>query len=132
VGCLFVEYEFFKSLYRLESRSEARTGQVVYLALFTVTDPGGEQPQLKILKKAMDRLRETISQSLRRGDVFTRFSVSQYLLMLPSTTFENGEAVMKRIARQFRKDNPKIPIQISYSLQPVTPEDMNMGGESGL
>ncbi|MDR1299377.1 MAG: winged helix-turn-helix domain-containing protein [Oscillospiraceae bacterium] len=123
-GCLFVEYEFFKNIYRLEARNEIRTGQVVYLALITVSDGDGEQPQLKVLKKAMDKLKDTVSQSLRRGDVFTRFSVSQYLIMLPSTTLEDGEQIMRRISRRFRRDNPKISVELINSLQPVLPADM--------
>jgi DNA-binding SARP family transcriptional activator len=125
-GCLFVEYEFFKIIYRLEARSEARTGQVVYLALITVTDPTGERPALKTLKKSMDKLKDTISQSLRRGDVFTRFSVSQYLVMLPSATLEDGQSVTKRIVRQFRRDNPRLRAELVCSLQPVTPADLDV------
>ncbi|MDR1589394.1 MAG: winged helix-turn-helix domain-containing protein [Oscillospiraceae bacterium] len=123
-GCLFVEYEFFKIIYRLEARSEARTGQVVYLALVTVTDQMGERPVLKTLKKTMDKLKETISQSLRRGDVFTRFSVSQYLILLPAATFEDGQTVTKRIAKQFKRDNPRIRTELACSLQAVTPADL--------
>jgi DNA-binding SARP family transcriptional activator len=123
-GCLYVEYEFFKSLYRLEARNEARSGQIVYLALMTVTDDDGLQPALKVLRKAMSKLSDTISQSLRRGDVFTRFSVSQYLIMLPSAVLEDGEIVIKRIIKQFKRENPRVVVQIAYSLQPVTPTDL--------
>jgi DNA-binding SARP family transcriptional activator len=123
-GCLFVEYEFFRSIYRLEARNEVRTGQVVYLALITVIDAEGDQPSLKSLRKAMDKLKSTISQSLRKGDVFTRFSVSQYLLLLPSATMEDGQMVLRRISKQFKKDNLRIPVQLAHSLQPVTPSDL--------
>jgi DNA-binding SARP family transcriptional activator len=123
-GCLFVEYEFFKSLYRLEARNEARSGQTVYLALITIMDDDGAQPSVKILRKAMSKLSNTISQSLRRGDVFTRFSVSQYLIMLPSAALEDGQAVMGRITKQFKRDNFRTPVQIVHSLQPITPTDL--------
>jgi GGDEF domain-containing protein len=96
----------------------------VYLALMTVTDDDGLQPALKVLRKAMSKLSDTISQSLRRGDVFTRFSVSQYLIMLPSAVLEDGEIVIKRIIKQFKRENPRVVVQIAYSLQPITPTDL--------
>jgi DNA-binding SARP family transcriptional activator len=125
-GCLFVEYEFFKIVYRLEARNEARTGQVVYLALITVTDPRGNRPALKTLRKTMDKLKETVLRSLRKGDVFTRFSVSQYLIMLPSATLEDGQMVTKRIVKQFKRENPRIRAELTCSLQPVTPADLEV------
>jgi len=121
-GCFFCEYEFFKNVYQLEARSAARTGQVVFVCLLTLTNAHGEIPDKKVLNRAMDRLRESILRSLRRGDVFTRYSVSQFLVMLPTTTFENGEKVIQRIAKTFRKENPKAPVVLRHSLQPLSPE----------
>lgn len=121
-GCFFCEYEFFKSVYQLEARAAARTGASVFICLVTVTDGRGEKPELKVMNKSMEALKETISNTLRRGDVFTRYSVSQYLVLLPTTSYENGEMVMQRIQRAFHRENPKSRVQIVYSLQPLTPE----------
>lgn len=59
---------------------------------------------------------------LRRGDVFTRYSVSQFLIMLPAINYENGEMVMKRIIRNFKKDNPHSKAVLTYKLQSLVPE----------
>ena len=71
---------------------------------------------------AMSQLHSAIQYSLRRGDVFTRYSVSQYLIMLPTVSFENGEMVLKRIQKNFKKENPHSKAIITYKLQPLTPQ----------
>jgi DNA-binding SARP family transcriptional activator len=123
-GAFFCEYEIFKDIYRLEARSAVRTGQTVYLGLLTITDAQGSQPELKLLNRYVDRLQESIVQSVRRGDVYTRFSVSQFLVMLPTTSFENGKRVMERICHNFRSSNPKAAVILKYSLQPMCPVEL--------
>ncbi len=129
-GCFYCEYEFFKNVYQLEARSAARTGNVVFLGLMTITDARGNKPPLKQINRNMDKLKETIQHSLRRGDVFTRYSVSQYLIMLPTSTYENGDMVMQRISRAFRKENPKAPVFLKYALQPLTPIGIEIPAKS--
>ena len=45
----------------------------------------------------MEHLNTSILNSLRCSDVFTRYSISQYLILLPTVTAEKGEMVLKRI-----------------------------------
>lgn len=106
-GAFFCEYEIFKEIYQLEARAQSRSGQTIFLCLLTITDAKGEQPNKKMLSSAMDKLMRAISVSLRHGDVYARFSISQYLIILPCVTLENGEMVMERIIRRFRQDNPR-------------------------
>ncbi len=120
-GCFFCEYEFFKNIYQLEARTASRTGQVAFIALITVADAYGAVPGQKVLNKAMEKLHEMVMLSLRRGDVFSRYSVSQYLMLLPTTTYENADMVLQRILRSFRKENPRSPAILRYTLQPLTP-----------
>ena len=68
----------------------------------------------------MDK-RQAIRSSLRRGDVFCRYSVSQYMLLLPTATYENGEMVLKRITQNFHKTYTRRDMIVNYSLQAVTP-----------
>jgi len=121
-GAFYCEYEFFKDIYKLNARSCARNGQVIQIALITLADPSGEQLGQKPLNLNMDHLREIISASLRRGDVFSRYSVSQYLLMLPSSNFENGDMVLQRILRNFHRKFPKTDVSLRYKVLPLDPE----------
>jgi len=121
-GAFFCEYEFFKDIYNLSSRSCARSGQVIQIALITVTGSGGEPLPQKALNQAMDHLNEIVACSLRRGDVFCRYSVPQFLLMLPSSNFEDGDMVLRRILRNYRKKYPKADVALHYKILPLDPE----------
>lgn len=120
-GAFFCEYEFFKDIYRLESRAAARTGQSIFICLLTLSDGQGTLPPQKMLNNTMAKLKDCIRLSLRRGDVYARYSVSQYIIMLPTLTYENGEMVMKRIVSRFRHENPRSTVSLSYKLQPLDP-----------
>ena len=121
-GAFYCEYAIFKDIYFLNMRTIARTGMTIHVCLLTISEPHGARPQQKTFNRTMQRMRDCIGASLRRGDVFTRYSVSQFLIMLPSATYENSSMVMERILKTFRQQNPKNPMELKYSIQPMTPE----------
>ena len=121
-GAFCCEYAFFKDIYQLEVRSTARSGIAVHLGLLTLVMPDGSAPGAKSLANAMEKLSETIRLSLRRGDVYARYSVSQYVILLPGTDYENGLMVLERIRRRFRHDNPRILLKLDSSLQAIDAE----------
>ena len=124
-GAFYCEYAIFKDIYFLNMRTIARTGASVHIALLTLSGLGGDKPKQKALNRAMEKLKDAIGLSLRRGDVYTRFSVSQYLVMLPSASYENSIKVVERIIRAFRQQSPKAAVTIKYSVQPMTPDGIN-------
>lgn len=130
-GCFYCDYEPFRTIYQLEARAAARSGQVVYVCLVTLSSSQGAQPKSKVLTKTMGKLYNTITSSLRHGDLFTRYSVNQYLVMLPATSFETSERVMKRIADTFRRENAKSPAILTYTLHPVIPTELDDGRTDG-
>lgn len=120
-GAFYCEYEFFKDIYRLNARSASRNGQIVHIALLTVMDAKGKRLTQERMNAAMDRLKDVVRTSLRRGDVFARYSVSQYLIMLPSASFENAEMVMNRVTRSFKHAYPKMETLLHFSVLPLDP-----------
>ena len=96
-GAFYCEYPVFRDLFQLERRAIERTGDSIYLCMLTVTGLNGQVPKTPILNKAMDHLEESIRSSLRCSDVFTRYSISQYLILLPTITSEMGRDGLKRI-----------------------------------
>jgi GGDEF domain-containing protein len=72
----------------------------------------------------MDNLFEVIKSSLRRGDVFSRFSATQYVLMLPTLTYENCEMVMERVIRRYRQTFRAKAAEIIASVQPLSPVEL--------
>ncbi len=117
-GAFYCEYSLFKEIYQLESRAVNRNGQSVYLCLVSVTDGNNSKvDNKKHQNAAMGQLRKAIQLSLRRGDVFTRYSVSQYLILLPTISYENCEMVLKRIVRQYKIENPHSKVTLTYKMQ---------------
>ena len=124
-GSFYCEFEFFKTIYRLEARSAARTGQSVYIGLMTVMNAEGDDlPNQKTMNRVMDALHDTIRRTLRRGDIFTRYSLNQYLIMLPTTTYETSNMVMERIRKAFRREFPNTPVSVRCSTTPITPDEL--------
>ena len=64
---------------------------------YTHLDRRGRTLKPEIQARAMERLRASIQKALRSSDVYARYSVSQFILLLSSATFENSEMVMNRI-----------------------------------
>jgi DNA-binding SARP family transcriptional activator len=119
-GAFYCEYALFKEIYRLMTRMMERSGQSAYLCLVSVTDKNGKQiVNTKKQNEAVGRLRTAIQFSLRRGDVFTRYSVSQYLILLSSINYENTEMVLRRITDNFKRDNPNLAVKLVTSNQPI-------------
>ncbi len=129
------EYAIFQDIYRLLARTASRTGQAVQLAALSVLDDRGKALAAKRVGMSMERVKEVILSGLRQGDVFTRFSATQYLLLLPYASSENGEKVLGRLMSRFRRAYPKTPVLLQYSLLPLLPviiEDARSNKNGGL
>lgn len=122
-GAFFCEYQIFKHLFQLEMRDAQRTGASINVCLLTVCDPEGEIPSQNPLNKAVQRLQECISHSLRGSDIFARYSVSQFAVMLLNTNEQNGEIIMKRIEKAFRRENTNKDIELKYTFKTARASD---------
>lgn len=122
MGAYYCEFSVFRDIYRLERRSVKRTGDSVFLCLMTIAAKGHETPRPSFLKNAMNHLGNAIAASLRRGDAYTRYSSSQYLVLLPSASYEDSKGVMQRIIRNYRKSYNRKELNIHCSIQALLPE----------
>lgn len=122
-GAFCCEPSVFRDIYQLQTRAIERTGDSIFLCLLTISNLKGELLKPAVQTRAMDELGESIRRSLRRGDIFSRYSVSQYLMLLPTATYENGEMVLKRIIQNFKKEYSRKDLSITYSLQSIIPNE---------
>lgn len=120
-GAFFCDYEVFRNIYRIQSRSILRTGQSFMLALLTVSDGQDNVPNTQLLTSAMEALRTITVESLRRSDVVSRFSPSQYVLLLGCLTYENGELVLRRICNKFSRRYRSGQVKLHTNLHPLQP-----------
>lgn len=118
-GAFFCDFEIFRNIYRLEARMAERFGQTVFLALMTL-EPG-PRGDMRMVLDAMQPLREVITQNLRKCDVVSRYSKTQYILMLPALTYENGRMVLGRLVHKFNEVNKGRRIMLGTLLNPLMP-----------
>ncbi len=120
-GAMYCQYDFFRMLYQLQARSIVRSGEVIHIALFSVHGQDRKTLPRRSLDIVMDNLQELLINNLRQGDVITRCSISQLIVMLPQANYENSCAVCQRLLKAFRKQYPHSPAEISFSVQPLEP-----------
>ncbi len=118
-GALQVEYGNFKNIYHFIERCISRTQQNVELVLFTMSDIHGEMPDVLSLKKASDIFSKAVCENVRRGDVFTSFSSSQYVVILMNVNINFGEVVAERIKRRFYATRGDLPVELQFDVQPI-------------
>ena len=93
-GAFYCDLSVFKTVYQIESRSAARSGRATYIArIDTKHEPGDKRGSV------MKQLGMVIPGNLRKGDLFTRSSPSQYMLMLHYLTYEDCKMLVNRILR---------------------------------
>lgn len=120
-GAFKCQYTIFKSIYRIQARSIVRTGQSIYLCLITLNEPA-KLVDTKPLTTAMNRMSEIITNSLRSGDVFARYSKNQYIIMLPSACYENSIMIGERILKNYDNSRPKLAIRASFAVKHLEPQ----------
>lgn len=101
-GAFYCSLPSFRDGYRLIRRIIERNGQSVFLMICSLTDGKGNplESREKLEVMASD-LHLAIKRSLRRGDSFTKYSPSQFLILLVGTNQENCEVIFRRILDNF-------------------------------
>ena len=118
-GAFVCEYGFFKEAYRLEARRALRSGACVHLCLITVSLPDGGVPPLKVLSATMDQLQEVLVRNLRRGDVVSKFSGAQFVILLPAATFEDSSMVMDRVVNAFYQQHRRNFLKLTVRVREI-------------
>lgn len=108
-GC---SYPVFRGVYQVVSRMMERNGMSLYLMLCSIVDSKGnmmkDSDQLDELSK---RLGDAIQKSVRKSDVYNRYSKGQYLVLLFNTTRENCSIIQKRINYNFLTGRQRTGVQ---------------------
>lgn len=115
-GALYCEYEVFKRLYQIALRNSERTDEQSYVMLFDLSCAENDF----VVSKMLERLKTAIGISLRKGDVFARMNVSQFILLLPCKTEENAHVISSRIQQAFYKNTDRKLARIHYHISKLS------------
>ncbi|MDO5408726.1 MAG: BTAD domain-containing putative transcriptional regulator [Eubacteriales bacterium] len=114
-GAYYCNYPSFIDTYRVLCRVADRSGRSIFLMSCTV-----KQMQIEKEKKNSDRvaewLKKSITAALRRGDMYTRYSKSQYLILLTGMKQEDSEVICQRIRRKFGQYSGTDGYELSFAI----------------
>lgn len=116
-GAYHVNTKEFEKIYQLLSRMNKRTEEAIQLILFTFTDVNGNVPNSIILGEVFKRLTIAVKRSLRLGDVATKYSDSQYIILLKGIRKENSRLVIRRIIEQYDNLGENLDIKLHYDME---------------
>ena len=123
-GAYKVEYEGFKHIFQFISRYSDRKETDIEIILFTISKQDGNMIDPLMLSDAMFDLENIIKVSLRIGDVATKYSSCQYLVMLIGADKVNPEDVVKRVMNNYSVFADKYNIVVKYDIDyPVLQEE---------
>lgn len=122
-GAFMCEYGVFRKIYALESRSSSRLGISVHLTLMTVyldfQVPKEEALYKRLVNEGMAHLEETLLKGLRSSDIVCRYSVNQFLVMLPACQYEDAKMVVNRLKDMFYRSGKTSKLILQYSIDEV-------------
>lgn len=116
-GALLCEYDFFRIICHSMVRMAGRSGEPLHIALISVVGAENAALPRHSLDRCMDNLQEIILSHLRQGDAAARCSASQFVLLLPQASYENGRQICQRINRAFSRQFPHSPASLRASVQ---------------
>ena len=115
------DYSIFKDIYKINMRNLQRLGITVFLGVLTLssTNPEPTDADLLLLDKVMGMLQATLKFNLRKGDTISRYSPSQFVVLLPTHNHNTGSLALERVKSAFYK-NCSIPdFILTYKLTPI-------------
>ena len=119
-GAFLCEYGVFRKIYILESRSGKRMGISVHLVLISLHPnfqiSKEDKNYLSIIKEGMEVLKTTLLNCMRSSDIICKYSVNQFLVMLPACKYEDAKMVIGRVKEQFYKMEKTNKVILQYSV----------------
>ena len=122
-GAFFCEYPVFREIYRVEARRIHRTGVAEYLLLITLrrsNSASKEEEKDDGIKQGMMNLGKLLDEFLRTGDVVARYISTQYILLLPTCSYETAQIVIERIKKKFHEAIGKRRLELQFELEEMS------------
>ncbi|MGI6161633.1 MAG: AfsR/SARP family transcriptional regulator [Christensenellales bacterium] len=127
----YCDSDVFRMMYNLEARRLQRSGDSVFVALFTIMTTSYSMPDTETLLRAMKTLTRVLLGTLRKGDVVSKWSDSQGIVLLNSLTYEDGEKVIARLTKKFEAEYIGPRVIVKTSLAPVVAEGLRLSKTYG-
>ncbi len=115
------EYGVFREIYHLDMRRSERHGYAEYVVLFTLTQKkfAGSDSNLSLLNKEMKKLETVVMSSLRNGDVVSKYSGNQYIMLLYGCNAENIQIIVDRLISRYEAQSKFHMFEIEYTYDEI-------------
>lgn len=125
-GSYMVDYDSFEKIYRFIERNVKRENRQVQCVLFTLFDENETIDNIDNMKSQMQVLEDAVCKTLRRGDVSTKYSMVQMLVLLMDVDEVNAIPVVNRIMRQYQEIADEDSMKLIYEIQPVKGDNIEI------
>lgn len=120
IGGFYCNLPSFRDCFRLIQRMIERNHQHAYMVICSITDKNGhpleQKEKLEVLSQT---LHKSIKNSIRRGDCFTKYSPSQFIILLIVDNEEICNMIYTRILTHFIQKNNSWKNNITKTIYPV-------------
>lgn len=119
LGAYSVDYSNFEKIYRLIARSLSRNKKNAQIILFSITENIHGTLEISDLDDAMSVLERCIVGSLRKGDVTSRYSSSQQVVIMIDSNQENGHMIAERIIANYFRMYDNYNLDLVYNIEEI-------------
>ena len=130
-GAYECSYPSFLDIYHIVSRNEERLGMESALMVAALeenippkkdaalSEDQGTAPEMPDIEPEMEMLRQLIREGVRSGDVYTRYSRNQYLVLLTGAKEEDGQKAARRLEKQWKETGGDGRTEASFTVYTV-------------
>lgn len=130
-GAYECSYPSFLDIYHIISRNEERLEMESTLMVAALEEKiplkkdaalskdQGTAPEMPDIEPEMEMLRQIIRGGVRSGDVYTRYSRNQYLVLLTGAKEADGQKVARRLEKQWKETGGDGRTEASFTVYTV-------------
>lgn len=118
-GAYLMDYDNFQHVYNFVRRFAQRSQNDMHTILFTANTLGDRPVESEDLEIALEALEECIYSSLRRSDIYTRYSTKQIIVVLMDSKDEGSDKIAARILDSFSEIYTRKLISFDFDIAKV-------------
>ena len=115
-GAFYCDFYVFKRIYQLnfaDTRSSDHKRALVMLTL------SGQSSEENAMSEESQRLKDIMMKNLRKSDIFSQYSTTQYFLIIEAPKTGGIETAIERIIRYFDREKTHPEISISKKIKEI-------------
>jgi DNA-binding SARP family transcriptional activator len=115
----YCEFGVLKQIFQYQTRVFERTGQPMLLGIITINISTFAKSNKELRIRAITQLLESLQHSLRKGDLYSRCSSNQYVILLSNVVKTTNMTAMKRIEKHFHLNFSSKYVTLTFEMDPV-------------